>query len=99
VYATGADLTNTKIGEQDRIIEKNRKLLCLIYKGLEFIRRKQKYGEEYYKIIYYTYITEETLNGCNDILDKLEDEGCFLSEKSYYRKKKQAIELFGEILF
>jgi len=98
-YAAGADLANTKIAEQEKTIEKNKKMLSLIDKGLDLIRRKQKYGEEYYKIIYYTYITEETLNGCNDILDKLEYEGYFLSEKSYYRKKKKAIELLGEILF
>ena len=98
-YAAGADLTNTNIAEQEKTIEKNKKMLSLIDRGLDLIRRKQKYGEEYYKIIYYTYITDETLNGCNDILDKLEDEGCFMSEKSYYRKKSNAIKLLGEILF
>lgn len=98
-YAAGADLTNTKIGEQERIIEKNKKLLSLIDKGLELIRKKQKYGEEYYKVIYYTYITDEQLNGCNDILDKLEEEGLILTEKTYFRRKSDAIKLLGEILF
>ena len=98
-YAAGADLTNTNIAEHEKTIEKNKQMLNLINKGLDLIRIKQKYGEEYYKIIYYTYITEENLNGCNDILDKLEEDGCYISEKSYYRKKKQAIELLGGILF
>ena len=98
-YAAGADLTNTKIAEQERIIEKNKKLLSLIDKGLELVRKKQKYGEEYYKVIYYTYITDEQLNGCNDILDKLEEEGLILTEKTYFRRKSDAIKLLGEILF
>ena len=67
-YAAGADLDNTKIAEQEKTIEKNKKMLSLIDKGLDLIRRKQKYGEEYYKIIYYTYMTEENLNGCNECL-------------------------------
>ena len=62
-YAAGADSTNTKITEQEKTIEKNKKMLSLIDRGLDLIRRKQKYGEEYYKIIYYTYIIDETLNG------------------------------------
>ena len=98
-YAAGADIANTNIAEHEKTIEKNKKMLTLINKGLDLIRRKQKYGEEYYKVLYYTYITDENLNGCNDILDKLEDDGCYLSEKSYYRKKKKAIKLLGEILF
>ena len=98
-YAAGADFANTKIAEQEKTIEKNKKMLSLIDRGLELIRRKQKYGEEYYKIIYYTYITEETLNGCNDSLDKLEEEGVILTEKTYFRRRRDAIKLLGEILF
>ena len=98
-YAAGADLTNTMIAEQEKTIEKNKKMLSLIDKGLELVRKKQKYGEEYYKVIYYTYITDEQLNGCNDILDKLEEEGLILTEKTYFRRKSDAIKLLGEILF
>ena len=74
-------------------------LLNLINKGLDLIRRKQKYGEEYYKVIYYTYITEEQLGCCDDILDRLEEDGVILTQKTYFRRKSDAIKLLGEILF
>ena len=98
-YAAGVDITNTKIAEQERIIEKNKKLLSIIDKGLELVRKKQKYGEEYYKVIYYTYITDEQLSCSNDILDKLEEDGLILTEKTYFRRRNNAIKLLGEILF
>lgn len=41
-YAAGADFTNTKITEQEKTIEKNKKMLDLIDRGLDLIRRKQK---------------------------------------------------------
>ena len=98
-YAAGVDLSDTRIAEQERIIERNKKLLSLIDKGLELIRKKQKYGEEYYKVIYYTYITDEQLSCSNDILDRLEEEGLMMIEKTYYRRKRDAIKLLGEVLF
>ena len=90
---------NIEIKEQTNTIEKNKKILSLIDRALELIRNKQKYGREYYQILYYTYIINEPLNSASEIVDKLCDEGYFMSEKTYFRRKNEAIKLLSEILF
>ena len=52
-YAAGADLMNTKIEEQVRTMERNRRMLQLIDRAVEIIRRKHQKGEMMYWVLYY----------------------------------------------
>ena len=56
-------------------------------KRLALIRRKQKNGEEYYKVLYYIYITDKNLNCSNDILDKLYIKGYTANCRVEYLKR------------
>ena len=90
---------NVQIKEQTKTIEKNKKILSLIDRALELIRNKQKYGRDYYQVLYYTFITNEPLSSTAEIVDKLCDEGCCMTDKTYFRRKNEAIKLLSEILF
>ena len=66
----------------------------VIYKNTEMLLKR------YRDVVWSLEVSKLHLNKNNNTkLDKLEDEGCFMSEKSYYRKKSNAIKLLGEILF
>ena len=90
---------SVKMEEHTKNIEKNKRMLSLIDMALEMIKTKQKNGDEYYKVIYYTFISNEPLNSCAEIVDKLSEEGFYMSEKTYFKRKNTAIKLLAEILF
>lgn len=90
---------NIQIEEQAKILDKNKRMIELINNALELIQNKRKNGQEYYKILYYTYTSNEQFNTCRDVINKLDEDGYYMSEKSYFGKKKQAIKLLSEILF
>ena len=52
---------SVKMEEHTKTIEKNKRMLSLIDVALEMIKTKQKNGDEYYKVIYYTFISNEPL--------------------------------------
>ena len=51
------------------------------------------------RVYWQSYIINEPLNSASEIVDKLCDEGYFMSEKTYFRRKNEAIKLLSEILF
>ena len=69
-----------------------------IKKGLDTLRRLPSHGEMLYKIIYYNYISPEIYYKSSEIIAQLKTDRIYLSERSYYRKKKQAISLLSEII-
>ena len=98
-YAAGADLTGTDIEAQMRTIERNRKMLEIIDRALDVIRKKHKCGEMYYQILYLTYITSEEFENTSSIVAELADLSFYMSEKTYFKKKKEAILLLSNILW
>ena len=98
-YAAGADLSGTQIQEQMRTMERNKKMLKMIEKALDILRRKQNGGEDYYWILYYTYICEKPSRRIEDIIRRVEEKTDFLSWKRYYKLKREAIETLGTILW
>ena len=98
-YAAGMEITGTQIQEQMRTMERNKKMLKMIETALDILRRKQNNGEDYYWILYYTYISEKPYRRIDDIIRKVEEKTDFLSWKRYYKLKKEAIETLGNILW
>ena len=98
-YAAGADLSGTQIQEQMRTMERNKKMLKMIDKALDILRRKQNGGEDYYWILYYTYISEKPSRRIEDIIRRVEEKTDVLSWKRYYKLKRDAIEILGTILW
>ena len=98
-YIAGADLSGTYIEEQMRTIERNRKMLDIIEKSLEVVRTKHKCGEMYYQIIFLTYITMDDLENTSGILQELAECGFYMSAKTYFKRKKEAINVLSDILW
>jgi hypothetical protein len=53
----------------------------------------------YYWIIYYTYLYEKPIKSVDKIIEKMAPEVGYISWKTYFRKKKKAIEILSTILW
>ena len=99
-YAAGADLSGTDIQEQMRTLERNKKMLKIIENAVNLLKRKREYGEDYYNIIYYTYMSEKIYKKVEDIIEKIASvTGEYMAWKTYYAKKRRAIETLSTILW
>lgn len=67
-------------------------------RSLQILKMLPENGYIYYRIIYHCYLSPEVYESTYEIIDALNAEGIFLSLRSYYRKKKQAIELISRIM-
>jgi len=98
-YSAGADLSGTDIQGHLRTLERNRKMLKIIHDSVEVIRNKHRRGEMYYQILYITFLSNDEKEYVGEIVDALIELGFVMSEKSFYRKKHEAIECLSNILW
>ena len=98
-YEAGADLSGTEIQEQMRVLERNKKMLKIIDTSVELIRKKRIDGEIYYQILYHTYLSDEPPGSIEEIIDKLAQNGQYMSWKTYYNKRTKAIEVLSTVLW
>lgn len=64
----------------------------------ELIHKYHPYGEQYYWILYYTYFSSHVSECTDEILDLLMEKGLSIPMRSYFRKRKNAIELLAALL-
>ena len=57
VYLAGADLSGTDLEDHARCIERSNKMLTLVNNSIELLRTRHKHGEDYYWLLYYTYLS------------------------------------------
>lgn len=98
-YAAGADLSGTDIEQHMRTIDRSRKMLKIIESAVEIMRRKHKHGEIFYWILHYTYLSGQEPLNADVILDQLCETLSPMSWKTYYRKRKEAIDCLSTILW
>lgn len=98
-YEAGVDLSGTEIQEQMRVLERNKKMLKIIDTSVELIRKNQVDGEIYYQILYHTYLSDEPSGSIEEIIDKLAQNGQYMSWKTYYNKRTKAIEILSTVLW
>lgn len=98
-YSAGMDLTGTKIQEQMRTLERNKKMLKIIDAAVNVLRKKQIDGELYYWIIYYTYLSDKPVKRVEDIINMIAKHTDLMSWKTYFNKRKKAIEILSSILW
>ena len=98
-YVAGFDLSNTNIEEHMRTLERNRKMLGYIDSAANLLRKKQPDGESFYWIIFYTYLSEIKYDSIDEILEKIEKKNVYLSRKTYFRKRKIAIQILSTLLW
>ena len=99
-YAAGADLQGTQIQEQMRILERNKKMLKIIEKAVGVLKSNPNLGEEYYWILYFTYLSPKAYPTIYEIIDNVSDKTqSFLSQKTYFKYRKAAINNLSTILW
>ena len=74
-------------------------MLKLLDSSVELLREKHKYGEEYYWLLYYTFLSPHKLLNVDEIIEKLEPHIRDISIRTYYRRRRQAIEALSSVLW
>ena len=92
IYAAGADLNGSDIEERAKSIERSNKMLKLLDSAVDLLRSNHKYGEQYYWILYYSFLSPQELRNTDEIIDRL-------SYRTFYRRRHAAIEALSAILW
>ena len=99
IYAAGADLTGSDIEQRAKSIARSNQMMKLLESSIDLLRNNHKHGEQYYWILYYTYLSPQQLQNADEIIDKLRPHIANISYRTYYRKRPQAIEALSGILW
>ena len=99
VYLAGADLSGTEIEHHAKSIERSRRMLALLDSTVELLHTKHKNGEAYYWILYHTFLSPQRLRNVDEIIEKLRPHIQDISYRTYYRKRREAIEALGAVLW
>lgn len=99
IYAAGAELTGGDIEQRAKSIERSNQMLKLMDSSVDLLRNNHKHGEQYYWILYYAFLSPQELRNTDEILEKLEMHISNISYRTYYRKRRAAIEALSTILW
>jgi len=99
VYLAGADLGGTQLEDHARCIERSHKMLTLMTNAVELLRTRHKNGEDYYWLLYYTYLSPQQLKNVEEIITQLRPYIRDISFRTYYRKRKSAVEALSSVLW
>ena len=99
LYLAGADLAGTEIQSHARSIERSRKMLRIVDSAVDLLRSKHKNGESFYWILYYSFLSPQELERVEDILDKLRPHIPNISYRTYYRRRREAVEALSTVLW
>ena len=96
IYLAGADVGGTKLESYAKSIERSNKMLTLLTSAVEILRSKHKHGEQYYWLLYYSYLSPQQLQNTDE---KLRPHIANISHRTYYRKRPEAIQALSAILW
>jgi len=99
MYLAGADLSGTDIEHQAKCIERSHKMLKLVDSAVDLLRNKHKYGEIYYWVLYFTFLSPQQFHGVEEIIEQLRPHIRDISFRTYYRRRNEAIEALGSVLW
>ena len=99
VYLAGADLGGTELEDHARCIERSNKMLTLVNNSIELLRTHHKYGEDYYWLLYYSFLSPQQLKNEEEIIEQLRPHIRDISFRTYYRKRKAAVEALSSVLW
>ena len=78
---------------------RSKKMMQLTDTAIDLMRRKHKKGEFYYWILYYAYLSPQELQNVEEIIDQLRPHIRDISTRTYYRKRKEAVEVLSSVLW
>ena len=61
IYLAGAEFGDTRIAHHAKCIERSNKMIKMLESAIELLRSKHKYGETFYWVLYYTYLSPQEL--------------------------------------
>lgn len=99
IYLAGADLTGSAIERHAQCIEQSHKMLKLLDTAIELMRTKHKNGESYYWLLYYSFLSPQQLRNVEEIIEKLRPHIRDISFRTYYRRRREAIEALSSVLW
>ena len=99
IYVAGLDLSETTIAHHTECIERSHKMLKLLENSVDLLRTKHKHGESYYWILYYTFLSPQQLRSVEEIIEKLRPYIRDVSLRTYYRMRKDAVEVLSSVLW
>ena len=99
LYVAGVTVEGSAIEDHAHCIERSYKMLKLLDASVELLRTKHKYGESYYWLLYYTYLSPQQLANTQEIIEKLEPHIRDISYRTYFRKRQMAIDALSSVLW
>ena len=99
VYIAGVDFADSGLLEHTKSIEESHKMIKLIESAVELLRNKHKSGENYYWILYYAFLSPQQYKNADEIIEQLLPHIKDISYRTYYRKRREAIESLSCILW
>ena len=99
IYSAGAELSGDAIEERAQSIERSNRMLKMLDSSVDLLRNNHKHGEQYYWILYYTFLSPQEPKGTNEIIEELRPHISNISYRTYYRKRHAAIEALSTILW
>lgn len=98
-YDAGMEIRETRLENRAQGIERSYRMLQLLDSAIDTLRNKHKSGEEYYWILYYTYLSPREFSNTDEILEMLRPYIHDISHRTYYRKRKEAINVLSSLLW
>lgn len=80
-------------------LERSNKILKIFDSAIELLRTKHKFGDNYYWILYYTYLSSQEQDSVNDVIDILQSHLKYISYRTYYRYRNETIEALSSLLW
>lgn len=83
-------------------ISSSNKFLKLIDESVELMRMYHPYGERYYWVLYYTYMTPHQLANISEVVNKLEPhlpQSVGINRSTYFRWRDSALKVVEGILW
>ncbi len=99
IYAAGVDFEDSHLADRARGIRKSYDMLRFLDAAIETMRTKHFRGEQYYWILYYTYLSSQEFGSVDDIVEVLRPHMKDISRRTYYRKRREAIEALSSLLW
>ncbi len=99
IYVAGVDFKENGIQGHAQNIEQSCQMLKLLNAAIQLLRSRHKFGEAYYWILYYTYLSPHQSQNADEIVELLHPHIRDISYRTYYRRRKEAIEALSSVLW
>jgi len=91
IYAAGVDFAGTKLEHHANTMKRTAEMLKLIDASVHLIRDNYSEGENYFWILYYTYLSPQKLNSVDNIVERVRQHAPHITKDVYYKHRKKAI--------